>query len=141
MSTQLQPFRRPNPDTAALTREWMLVNIERMRGDYVNQRVSQTPAPQSGPKPGDLHEWSNLVDGCVYADVDSEGGASIVVCINGDAAWVSAGEDPEEVVGLGKGRYVLSAESPRATVIASGLQSFDEIRKAIDAYMAGGGVA
>ena len=62
---QLQPFKRPTRERMQRTRTTMLMLRCEMADAYAWKNTMLQAAPSPAPRPGDLHPWDALVDGCL----------------------------------------------------------------------------
>lgn len=139
----LLPFRRPSIVTAEETRDAIVSRMSRIRADYAVKidpdelrgvvRGYSSTEP-GAPKPGDLHDWDKLVDGCLYFDTEAPRHEDeYVVAFDGGASWTN-----HEWVGdsTAAGLFVANAYAKGALVIASGLRTADEFRAAMATHHA-----
>lgn len=110
---QLQPFRRPNAKAAEDTRAFLLRNLPPIRDAYVHP-LALHPSELTTPKPGDLHDWDKLVDGCLYFDTSDPGSRPYLFAIGGECDWVSRDGQFDNEWGSHGNAY----RAQKATVIA-----------------------
>lgn len=101
------------------------------------------------PRPGDLHPWNALVDGCLYFDAGEiyDYNERYAMSFRGVAEWIRD-EDDDDIYDLtnneGSGcwhskRGLRAHRAPQALVLASGLKTADDFRAAIRAHRLAGG--
>lgn len=152
---QIQPFRRPNIIDAETTRDAIVRHLAEIRELYAQRNRTLFACDAAGnsdahlrpadfiatiaeplkPKPGDLHDWDKLVDGCLYFDTDANDNRPYLVLYEGGWLWSDCdGSIEAEWAFLSR----QSSNSPtaahvarRAKVVAVGLTTAEEFAQAI----------
>lgn len=113
---QLQPFRRPNIIDAETTRDAIVRHLAEIRELYAQRNRTlfacyaagnsdahlrpsdfiATIAEPPKPKPGDLHDWDKLVDGCLYFDDECLDSAPYIIVHDNDFIFAGDARDAEE---------------------------------------------